>query len=62
MKHIRAVNRKARRIDEMVTSRKADIVALQTAEAARADGLHAVVFTGLGSGFSRRYRGSLPAG
>jgi hypothetical protein len=30
MKHIRAVNKKARRIDDMVTSRKADVVALQT--------------------------------
>lgn len=29
MKHIRAVNKKARRIDEMVTSSKADVVALQ---------------------------------
>ena len=29
MKHIRAVNRKARRIDEMVSSLDADVVALQ---------------------------------
>jgi Quinohemoprotein amine dehydrogenase, gamma subunit len=29
MKHIRAVNKKARRIDDMVTSRAADVVALQ---------------------------------
>ncbi len=29
MKHLRAVNKKARRIDEMVTSRNADVVALQ---------------------------------
>ncbi len=29
MKHLRAVNRKARRIDEIVTSRREDVVALQ---------------------------------
>jgi hypothetical protein len=29
MKHIRAVNKKARRIDEMVTARTADVEALQ---------------------------------
>ena len=29
MKHLRAVNRKARRIDDMVTSRREDVVALQ---------------------------------
>ena len=29
MKHIKALNRKARRIDDLVTSRKADVVALQ---------------------------------
>src|SRR6202034_3991731 len=29
MKHIRAVNRKARRIDEIVKTRNADVVALQ---------------------------------
>ena len=29
MKHLRAVNKKARRIDEMVTSLNADVVALQ---------------------------------
>ena len=29
MKHIRAVNRKARRIDQMVAARDADVVALQ---------------------------------
>jgi hypothetical protein len=29
MKHIRAVNKKARRIDNMITSRAADVVALQ---------------------------------
>lgn len=29
MKHIKPLNRKARRIDEMVTSNKADVVALQ---------------------------------
>ena len=30
MKHIRAINKKAHRIDEMVTARKTDVVALQT--------------------------------
>ncbi len=29
MKHIRALNRKARRIEELVSSREADVVALQ---------------------------------
>ncbi len=29
MKHIRAINKKARRIDEMVTAQNADVVALQ---------------------------------
>ena len=29
MKHLRAVNKKARRIDEMVTSENSDVVALQ---------------------------------
>jgi len=34
MKHLRAVNRKARRIDDIVTSRREDVVALQAPTAA----------------------------
>jgi hypothetical protein len=34
MKHLRAVNRKARRIDDIVTSRRQDVVALQDPAAA----------------------------
>jgi hypothetical protein len=34
MKHLRAVNRKARRIDEIVDSRRQDVVALQAPTAA----------------------------
>jgi len=34
MKHLRAVNRKARRIDEIITSRREDVVAMQDSGAA----------------------------
>ena len=35
MKHIRALNRKARRIDELVSSREADVIALQQRQQAQ---------------------------
>src|SRR6266446_3319152 len=59
MKHLRAVNKKARRIDE-------DVVALQNPQNAAnpapyPDGMFSLVLAGLGSGFGRRHGRAVPA-
>ena len=66
MKHLRAVNQKAQRIERNAEALKEDIIALQAAglvhaEGARPHGMHHHLFPRMGDRLGRRYGRTMPA-